>query len=161
MALQKYNFGIRSKVKVGRIQKRPYLIAFFENNNDALDFAATYEQFLANKAKMSVTVSMVAIGNEEITPNIELEDTKDFQVMAKYKHPTAAEYDSETERIVIPGLKTSVTEAEVKQMVLTMSTVDGQGNEQNYNEIISIIPRVNNVVSGGPATEQLTPVHLP
>lgn len=158
---RKYNFGVRCKVKVGRCLTRPYIVAFFANNDDAVDFATTWQAYMANRGKVTITATLHGVGNEELPASFEAEDTKDFYAVAKFKHPSDPSKDSDPVKVFIPGLKGNVDEAALKSQILTMKVLDKDGYLQDLNEVTSLSSRGNNVVTGGHAQEQVTPVKLP
>lgn len=159
--VRKYNFGVRCKIKVGRCLSRPYFVGFFANNNDAEDFATVWQQYMANRGKVTVTATLHAVGNEELPASFEGEDTKDYFAVAKYKHPSDPSKDSDPVKIFFPGMKGSVNETEMKARIMKMKVLDKDGYLQDLNEVTSLSSRGNNVVTGGHAQESLVPATLP
>ena len=67
MSAARYNFSIHPKVRVGKLIGLAFLTSFFQQDADALGFAAWLQPLLANYATISVSkVIQEAASNEMI-----------------------------------------------------------------------------------------------
>lgn len=81
MAVARYNFSIKAKVRVGRLIDYPFCTAYFDDagDTDAKAFATYLESKLANEAKVGVSKIVVEGAEGEIATPADIKDTEDRQ----------------------------------------------------------------------------------
>ena len=164
MALSRYNFSIKTKIKAtGRLHDKPYFTGYFGSDEDALAARTALENLLANNAKVSCSKVLYEAGNPEIDDlYVNAEDYKDLKILANYVNPGAGVYaqkKSELHTLFLPGVDKDTTDDAVTDFIelLSTKTLD-QVVEVHFNNVIGITPTYKNVREGAPAEE---PVLMP
>ena len=103
MANARYNFAIKVKPKVGRLQGLPFTTAWFVDDTAAMAFATWLETHLANYAKVSVSkvIHEPAAESWEIPKTHTLTDTEDVGVVMYNE----AAGQKKRFYVTIPGIK--------------------------------------------------------
>jgi len=159
MSINKFNIGIQSKIAVGRTRTRPFVVGYFQDTTQALAFHTAYELLMANNAKLSLSQSLVTVGNEELVSPQEVHDVYDVKVLCLWDSGNVEKSSIQT--IFLPNCKYDVTDAEIEALVKLMVVRGSDGNDHFINKVISITKTPQNVASGGPTSEPRNPHVIP
>lgn len=133
-----YTFSIKPKVRVGMLTWRPYVIAHFKTEANALTFKDALEEMLANYAKVSVSKLIRPAEDNEIPETHNIEDTYDVKLMLG-----ATDYPNKNMWMTIPGCKPGTNYNQFANQGIQM--IDGT----LVNKVKKAIPSPRNVIAGG------------
>lgn len=147
MASKRYNFNIKSKIKMGRMQDKPFFVGYFaEDDNDAaaIAFAAAVQAKLGNKAAIGITKSVqeVTEADVELPASYAAQDTYDVSIVYNNSTNQSSRYFQ-----LIPGVK----DGEQDAIAATLAALETLKNENDVlmDRAYTSKHSGKNVVTGG------------
>lgn len=137
MSLARYVFSIKTKVKVGALQYAPYVIMWFNSDEDALDMQEWLETNLANYSKVAVSKTLQEASDNEIPTTHVITDTFDLAVRMKNAAGTPGMIFMN-----IPGVAPGYDASDLTNLGI----VNAAG--VSMNKVVSVIPSGRNVIQG-------------
>lgn len=134
--MERYNFTIHPKVRVGRLIGLAFVVAFFDSNEDAIAFGTWLEGKLANYAKVSVSKVIREAPSNEIPESHTITDTYDIRVIMSMQND-----QNKRLLLTLPGLATDDLTG-----LDNLGILDAYGNEMNL--VVSEATLGRNVIAG-------------
>ncbi|HEY9063320.1 MAG TPA: hypothetical protein VIO64_22905 [Pseudobacteroides sp.] len=135
----RYNFPIKSKVRVGRLIQYPFVSCYLADDTAAQAFATWLESKLANEAQVGITRVVLEGQEGEIQTPANITDTEDKQMIL---HMTGN--PKKKVFLTIPGCKCGADLSSIS----TLGVTDDAGNAMT--KVLDQKVLGKNVIAGGP-----------